>query len=69
MHYGQKTAAKAYSMAAQDALHLYVSNRDMLATIQAQRDEIARLKGIINQAQAAAALLMEKVGQGDMLSV
>jgi len=67
-HYGERTAAKAYAKAAIDALHLYRETQHLQETIEMQRIEILRYQRIIEQARSAAALLLEKTGQGDMLS-
>jgi len=68
MHYGQKTASKAYALAAADAIPLYRQTQDLQHTIEAQRLEILRYQRIIEQARSAAVLLIEKTGQGDLLN-
>lgn len=67
MHYGEKTASKAYAKAATDALQLYRQTQHLQETIEMQRIEILRYQRIIEQARSAAALLLEKTGQGDLL--
>lgn len=65
--YGQRVASKAFSMAADDAWQLSRKNQELHDVIDAQRIEIRRLQGIIEQARAAAAQLLEKTGQGDLI--
>lgn len=67
-HYCQRVASKAFSMAAADALGLAQSNQELHDVIYSQRIEIRRLQGIIEQARGAAAQLLEKTGQGDLLN-
>jgi len=68
MHYGQKTASKAYAMAAADVIPLYRETQELKAVIEAQRLEILRYQRIVEQARSAAALLLEKTAQGDLIN-
>lgn len=65
---GVATGSKAYEKAAADYDYL-------VKTVAWQKGEIARLEGVIRQrdqviegARSAAALLLEKTGQGDLLN-
>jgi len=69
VHYGQKTASKAFAAAASDAIPLYRQTQELRDVIEMQRLEIRRLQLIIEQARSAAALLLEKTSQGDLLDV
>lgn len=66
-HYGQRVASKAFSAAADDALGLARSNQELHDVIDSQRIEIRRLQDIIERARSAAAQLLEKTSQGDLL--
>lgn len=67
-YYGQKVASKAFRMAALDAIELHAETLRLRDVIDDQRIEIRRLQGIIEQARSAAALLLEKTAQGDLIS-
>ncbi|OLU26963.1 hypothetical protein BVH03_15310 [Pseudomonas sp. PA15(2017)] len=68
MHYGEKTASKAYAKAATDALQLYRETQHLQETIEMQRIEILRYQRILEQARASAMHLVEACGQGDLLN-
>lgn len=65
IHYGQKTASKAFALAAADAIPLYRETQELQQVVEAQRLEILRLQRVIEQARSAAALLLEKTSQAD----
>lgn len=67
-YYGQKVASKAFRMAALEAPELHKETLQLRDVIDDQRIEIRRLQGIIEQARSAAALLLEKTSQGDLLN-
>ncbi|WP_437882148.1 hypothetical protein [Pseudomonas sp. LRF_L74] len=67
IQYGQRVASKAFAMAAQDALGLASRNLELEDIVTAQKLEIRRLKAVIEQARSAAAQLLEKTGQGDLI--
>jgi hypothetical protein len=66
MHYGHKTASKAFASAAADAIPLFRRNQELQSVIESQKTEIARLLRVIENARSAAALLLEKTGQEEM---
>lgn len=65
--YSQRVASKAFYMAASEAPKLYCEVDELRDVVQAQQLEIQRLKRIIEQARAAAAQLLERTGQSDLL--
>lgn len=65
--YGQRVASKAFLMAAVDAPQLYVTVDELTDLVATQKYEIQRLKQVIEQARGAAAQLLERTGQSDLL--
>lgn len=65
--YGQRVASKAFLMAAAEAPDLYCKADELSDLVEAQKYEIQRLKRVIEQARSAAAQLLERTGQSDLL--
>lgn len=66
--FGTATASKAVLAAARRHLCLVASLDDATQHIEACELEIRRLRSIIEGARSAAALLLERTGQTDLLS-
>ena len=66
--YDQRVASKAFLMAAADAPQLYARVDELADLVEAQKYEIQRLKRVIEQARSAAAQLLERTGQSDLLA-
>jgi len=64
---GQRTASGAYQSAATQFLRLTIHTAEQDERIEIQALEIARLTRIVEGARTAAALLLEKTAQGDLL--
>lgn len=64
---GEKTGSKAYEFAANEALKLSKEVRELKAQLTDARRTIAVQRQTLESARSAAALLLEKVGQGDLI--
>lgn len=68
LQYGQRVASKAFFDAAQDSLVLIRELRDLKAKLQDANRTIAVQRQTLEGARAAAAQLLEKVAQGDLIN-
>lgn len=65
---GETTASKAFETAAARYVRLLEDNRHVTGLAHRQHVEIQRLRGILDGARHAAALLLEDVGQDDLFA-
>lgn len=66
-HFGQKTASGAVREAANRYFDLYQQHQELLRLGTEYRAEIERKNQIIENARSAAAALLDKTAQGDLL--
>lgn len=64
---GQAVGSKAFHRAALDALELSKELRDLRSQLSQAQRTIAVQRQTLESARSAAALLLEKVGQGDLI--
>lgn len=67
IHYGQRVASKAFYEAARDSIHLARELKNLKTQLQEANRVIAVQRQTLEGARAAAAHLLEKVAQGDLI--
>jgi hypothetical protein len=66
-HYGEKTASKGYQRAAREVIAQHKEIRRLRGEVEALQERLLQRDQLIEGARSAAALLLEKTGQKDLL--